>query len=99
VPNFEAMVQGRIGQRTGDAKSMRVLNRNALWTPTGIKYAADQRHAGIIITQLGLTMDNTGVDTPGKQSQFDELESAEEVDAETRSWYRGIIARGSSIAQ
>ena len=42
---FEAKVAGRIGPGRNDAKAMRVLNRIANGTPTGIEYEDDQRHA------------------------------------------------------
>ena len=49
MSRFEAKVKGRIGPGKGDLKSMRVLNRVVHWTPQGIKYEADQRHAEIIV--------------------------------------------------
>ena len=62
---FEAKVQWRIGPGRRDGKSMRVLNRFVRSTDEGIEYAADQRHAGIIVKVLGLASDSKSVRTPG----------------------------------
>jgi len=62
---FEAKVKGRVGPGISDDKSMRVLNRVIHWTPEGIEYEADQRHAEIIISELGLGTGSNGISTPG----------------------------------
>ena len=49
---FESKVKGRSGPGRADGKSMRVLNRMNHWTPVGIEYEADQRHADIIVVEL-----------------------------------------------
>jgi hypothetical protein len=51
---FEVKVKGRIGPGKEDEKSMRVLNRIVEWTEQGIEYETDQRHAEIIVRDLGL---------------------------------------------
>jgi hypothetical protein len=51
---FEVKIKGRIGPGKEDMKSMRVLNRIVEWTEGGITYEADQRHAEIIVRDLGL---------------------------------------------
>ena len=48
----------------GDDKAVRILNRVVYWDAEGIKYEPDQRHAEIIIQQLGLKGKKTAV-TPG----------------------------------
>jgi hypothetical protein len=40
------------------------LNRVVSWDSEGIKYEADQRHAGVIIDQLGVKGEQ-GISTPG----------------------------------
>ena len=37
-----------------DDKGVRILNRIVTWDEEGIRYEVDQRHADIIIRQLGL---------------------------------------------
>ena len=51
---FEVKIRGRLGPSEGDGKSIRILNRVVEWTNSGISYEADQRHAEIIVKQLGL---------------------------------------------
>ena len=66
---FASKVKGRIGQASGDEKSMRVLNRLVHWTSDGIEYEADQRHAELIIQELSLRADSKGVNTPREESK------------------------------
>jgi hypothetical protein len=44
----------RIGPAMGDRKSTKILNRVVTWDEQGIQYEPDQRHAEIIIRELGL---------------------------------------------
>jgi len=46
--------KARLGPELTDQKSIRLLNRIVEWTPEGINIEGDQRHAEIIINQLGL---------------------------------------------
>ena len=84
---FEAKVKGRIGPGEKDGKSMRELNRMIHWTDWGIEYKADQRHAEIIMAELGLGAE--------KQKCRDAGHPDEEGDIRGR---RGIDGRGSEIA-
>ena len=43
----------------GDTRSVRILNRIVEWTGKGLKYEADQRHAEIIVRELGLSGSRT----------------------------------------
>ena len=45
-------------------KEIRILNRVIRWTPSGIEYEPDQRHADTIVRELGLENCRT-VTTPG----------------------------------
>ena len=97
---FEAQVKGRMGPGKEYLKSMRVLNRIISWTTSGIEYDADQRHVEIIVRELGLETDSKSVETLRiATKKRSDLESAEELDATLRTWYRGIVARGNYIAQ
>ena len=53
---------------------MRVLNRVVEWTPNGINYEADQRHAEIICQELGLKDSSKGVVTPGIKQKLTKKE-------------------------
>ncbi len=50
---FEIKYKGRMGERDTDMKSVRILNRAATMTTAGIEYESDQRHAEIIVKQMG----------------------------------------------
>ena len=45
---FETKVRGIIGPEDTDDRSIKILNRIVQWTPDGIEYEVDQRHAEII---------------------------------------------------
>ena len=65
---YQCKEVGRIGPEEGDAKSMRLLNRIIEWREDGIHLEADQRHAEIIIKELGLE-DAKGSDVPGSKDK------------------------------
>ena len=78
---------------------MRVLNRIIHWTPSGIEYEADQRHAEIIVREWGLKPDSKSVNSPGTAIKWEELEDDEPLNPQERTWYRQIVARGNNISQ
>ena len=80
-------------------KTMRVLNRIVHWTPSGIEYEADQRHAAIIVRELGLKPDSKSANSPGTAAKWEELEDDEPLNPQERTWYRQIVARGNYISQ
>ena len=49
----------------GHVSEMRVLNRVIAWSEDGITYEPDQRHAELIIKDMGLSGSSNGVVTPG----------------------------------
>ena len=53
MDDFEIKHKGRMGERDSDIKSVRILNRIVSWFPDGIECESDQRHAEIIIKQMG----------------------------------------------
>merc|ERR1711873_14263 len=65
---FEVKFRGRLGPDQADDKSIRILNRVVYWTSRGIEYEADQRHAEIIVQQLGLGSTSKSVGVPSAQS-------------------------------
>ena len=55
-----------LGPDAKDDKSVRILNRIVTYSDNEIRYEADQRHAEIIVFELGLKGDNVKtVTTPG----------------------------------
>ena len=79
---FEVKFRGRIGPDVGDDKSIRILNAIVTWTKEGIEYEADQRHAEIIVQQMGLERDSRKVNTPGVK---------QETSTEGEMWQRGTL--------
>ena len=51
---IELKVLARLGSDSDDDKDVRILNRTVSWTDTGIVYEPHNRHAEIIIKQLGI---------------------------------------------
>ena len=65
MDKFEIKHKGRMGERESDIKSVRILNRIVNWTANGIEYESDQRHAEIIVKQMGILANSKSVVTPG----------------------------------
>ena len=51
---FEVKFRARLGPEDKYDKSVRLLNRIIEWTPEGIRYEADQRHAELILKDMGV---------------------------------------------
>ena len=81
-----------MGPDAHDVKEIRLLNRIIAWTPTGIRYEADQRHAEIIIESLGLS-NAKGVDTPGVSENKLSDDDSEPLPKHEHTMYRAAAAR------
>ena len=49
---LEVKFRARLGPEDKADKSIRLLNRVISWTPEGIRYEADQRHAELVIKDM-----------------------------------------------
>ena len=80
-------------------KSIRVFNRVLPWTKDGIQYEADQRHADIVVEELGLK-DSKPVSTPGSKGDVDRmlLEFGEKLGPAESTQYRALAARLNYLA-
>jgi hypothetical protein len=69
------------------------------WTPDGINIEGDQRHAEIIIKQLGLE-DARPLSSPGERIKPKELteEDIEELSPQDATIFRGVVARGNYMS-
>jgi hypothetical protein len=94
---FEVKLRGRLGPDNGDDKAIRILNRIVTWDNHGIKYEADQRHAEIIIRQLGLSEESNSVVTPGIKSNGGGDDK--KLDSKEASQYRAMVARANYLSQ
>ena len=88
-----------LGGNPAHEKSIRVLNRVLSWTPDGIQYEADQRHADIVVEQLGLG-EAKGVSTPGSKDDVDKalLTPGLPLQAQEATEYRALAARLNYLA-
>jgi hypothetical protein len=68
VTKFEVKFKARLGEGEGDDKGVECLNRVMEWVDhEGVRYEADQRHAEIIVRELGLEEREQGSEDPGSQ--------------------------------
>ena len=61
---FEIKLKASLGLEEKDDKYVRILNRVVEWDQEGITYEADQRHAEIIIREMGLSGSKKGLSVP-----------------------------------
>ena len=74
------------------------MNRILRWTHEGWEVEPDQRHADIIVHELGL-QDAKPVCTPGEsRSRSEESEECDPLESELASKYRAIAARANYLA-
>ena len=99
---LEVKVRGRLGPGKEDEKSIRILNRIVEWSESGIIYEADQRHAEIIVKQMGLSKESRSLSTPGNKLSMtteDEEGWMSEVGGHEATLYRALVARGVYLSQ
>ena len=86
---------GRLGGGEGELRELRVLNRVIRWTPTGLKYEADPRHAEIVAR--GVAGAERTLSAPGTHSKdFEGPE--EELPEATARLFRSFAARANYLA-
>ena len=84
-----------LGPEAGMEREMQVLNRTICWDKRGVTYEADQRHAEIVINEMGLRKGKSVV-TPALPEASDEEEKrmkTPELDKAEASRYRALAAR------
>ena len=94
---FEVKFRARLGPGEKDDKSVRLLNRVIHWTGEGIKYEADQRHAELIIKDLGLDTSSNSVVTPGGKKDEEDMKKG--LDKKRELQYRANVARANYMCQ
>jgi len=100
IQRYEVKFRGRLGPGAGDDKSIRILNRVVTWTADGIQYEADQRHAEILINEMGFETSTKSVVAPGVKMSSDELSKCEATIPEHMiTKYRACAARAMYLAQ
>ena len=96
---YEVKFRGRLGPEENDDKSIRILNRIVEWTREGIRYEADQRHAELIVKEMGFQEGSKSVTTPGSKNEKEDEGGEEEMDNQESTRYRAIVARAVYLAQ
>merc|ERR1712079_979706 len=88
-----------MGPDQKDTKAIRILNRIITWGDDGIEYEADQRHAEIIIKQMGLREESRSVVTPGEKADTKQVQSERKLGPKETTLYRAMAARGNYLSQ
>lgn len=88
-----------LGPDEGQVNEVRLLNRVLRWTSAGLEYEADQRHAELIIKELGLEAARS-VSSPYPAEGYPAVEVSKTVqgDSVESTKYRGICARMNYLA-
>ena len=102
---FKGKLEGRfeiktrlVGSGEGEEAEARVLNRVIRVTPEGWEYEPDQRHAEMIIKDLGLN-EAKSVATPGEEEKkWEEELNKEELMPDDATRFRAIAARMNYVA-
>jgi hypothetical protein len=90
---------GRLGGGQGELKEMRVLNRVIQWTPAGLRYEADPRHAEIVVR--GVAGAERALSAPGTSSKEFEATPGDGdslLPERTASLFRSFAARANYLA-
>ena len=106
---FECKVE-ILGPGRTQKREVRILNRVVGWTKDGLLYEADQRHAEIVIRDLGLEgakaaptagtrEDQKAASVPVTTQKVEVTEESPELGAKDARWYRGVAARCNYLAQ
>ena len=91
-------LRGVLGPEHGDDKEIRILNRVLRYTESGLELEADQRHAEILVRDIGV-MGSKGVNTPGVKERGESLLKSQALRPEDARVFRMLVARGNYLAQ
>ena len=90
-----------LGSDSHQKQEIRVLNKTIRWTAVGIEYEPDQRHAEIIIKEMGVEGAKPSA-SPGAAETPDEAKlvaACLEMGSSDAAAYRGFAARFNFLAQ
>ena len=97
--SFDIKVRGVLGPNKDDDTGNHILNRNVSLGPEDISIEADQRHAGIIIRDLGRqNMKGVPAVTPGIRVQLQDGVQDPELRPNLATQYRKIVARAKCLS-
>jgi hypothetical protein len=93
----EIKVRGILGGGgvCGELEEITILNRKLRWVGNAIEYEADDKHARILCSELGLADESNGLEAPiVKETLADLQDDDEELDEIEATRFRGLAARG-----
>ena len=92
---MEVKFKGRLER--GKPGAVRILIRIVTVTENGLEYEADQRHAEILMRDMGIDESSKGVVTPGVSVA--EGGQSGEILVGGESFFRAVAARGNYLAR
>ena len=98
LEKFEGKIKGRL-RHNGD--ELRLLNRIVRRTEEGYEWEADQRHAELIISGMGLLPQSKPLAAPGRRltKKEQDEDNEDELDSAESTKYRELAARANFLAQ
>ena len=94
---FEIKIRGRLGQREGCDREIKILNRIVRWTASGITYEADPQHAQLLLRELKLDK-AAGRTSPGTKEENEEKDG-QLLSPSEATRFGGLAARANYLAQ
>ena len=94
---YEIKVRGVLGDDAGDMKKITILNRSIEWTGEKLVYTADDKHARIIIEEMGLKEGSKGLAWPCVKEEAAGEEGEEELSQEESRHFRRVAARANYL--
>ena len=96
LATFEGKVKGQLN---GPGDELRVLNRIVRRTADGYEWEADQRHAELLTSGVGLLQDSRPLSSPGRKLTSKELDTEPELlDDRSATEFRAMAARANFLA-
>ena len=95
--SFEIKVRGRLGDRDGCDKEVKILNRIVRWTNAGLTYEADPQHVQTLLRELKLET-AAGRASPGAKEE-DEGKDGSPLSPTETTRFRALAARANYLAQ
>jgi len=89
---WDIKLRGVLGGEKGDDTEATILGRKLRWTPSGIEYEADPKHAQLVIEEMGLGESSRSVDSPIEKCMPSE-EGDCELEKAPASKFRRVAAR------
>ena len=93
---YEIKVRAMLGPDAGDDKEVRILNRLVRWEKDRIVYEGDEKHAQVVIREMGLEEGSKGFDIPVLAEK--ECTEGKELDAAGVAKYRRLAATVNYLA-